>query len=281
MPYILSHTSFGQDVHNALGQPFSGGDAALFFLGCLGPDVYFFDAFPPTPFTRHQMQLGKRLHAADAGALFAALTAKADARHTPFLCGMLCHLALDAAAHPYVTARTRGNDHTRLEVAIDMRLFPQATRAVGLPFAFQRDADARLADALLSAAAKELYGVSVCGAYLRGFGKMRAMMRLTYDPNGGKRRVAAAVERAVGKENALSGFLLTEGRPDDADVCNLAHRPWAAPNAPGRIRTEDFPTLYQGAVPHAVTLITAYRNGGADALLPLVGGYTMSWGAPV
>lgn len=282
MPFVLAHTSLGKDVRAALGQPLPHDDEPLYYLGCLGPDVYFFDAFPPTPFTRHQMQLGKRLHNEDAAGLFSALLSHADARHTPFLCGMLCHLALDAAVHPYVTACTRDFDHTRFEIAIDMRMFPRQTRAVGLPFALQREADAAVADALMSAVAGELFGVSVAGAYRRGFRKLGSIvLPLLYDPTGGKRRFVTAAERAVRRENALSGFLLTEGRPDEADVCNLDHRPWAAPNAPDRIRHEDVPALYQSACAHAKALITAYLDGGREALLPLVAGYTMSRGAPV
>lgn len=282
MPYILTHTAFGKDVRAVLARPLPHDDEPLFYLGCLGPDVYFFDALPPPLFTRHQMRLGKRLHGTDAAELFAALLQHADAAHTPFLCGMLCHLALDAAAHPYVTACVTGNDHTRLEVAIDMRLFPRETREVGLPFSFQRGANAAAADALMAAASQTLFGVSVPGAYLRGFRKLgHAVIPLSYDRTGRKRRIVTAVEHVVNKPNALSGFLLTEGRPDDADVCNLLHRPWTAPNAPSRVRNEDFPTLYRQAVPHAASLIHAYLDGGQDALLPLLCGYTMEQGAPV
>lgn len=282
MPYVLTHTAFGKDVRAALDRPIPHDDEPLYYLGCLGPDVYFFDALPPPLFAHHQMRLGKRMHATDAAELFAALCSQADGRHTPFLCGMLCHLALDAAAHPYVTALTSGNDHTRFEAAIDMRLFPRETRGVGLPFALQKKADAAFADALMAAAAKTLFGVSVQGAYLHGFRKMGGLvLPLSYDRTGRKRRIVTAVERAAGRLNALSGFLLTEGRPDEADVCNFAHRPWAAPNAPDRIRSEDMYTLYQSAVPHAVLLIQTYLAGGQDALLPLLKGYTMSHGAPV
>ena len=101
MPYLLAHTSFGKDVRAALGRHLPHDDEPLYYLGCLGPDIYFFDALPPTPFIPHQMRLGNRLHDTDAAELFAALTLHADARHVPFLCGMLCHLALDAAGNPW------------------------------------------------------------------------------------------------------------------------------------------------------------------------------------
>ena len=71
MPYICAHLSFGAQVAEAIGEkPDSLGEP--YVLGCFGPDVYFFDRLPPTPFVPHQKKLGNALHELDCAALFSA-----------------------------------------------------------------------------------------------------------------------------------------------------------------------------------------------------------------
>lgn len=279
MPYLLTHSYFGYTVREKLHDAFDAQQASLFYLGCVGPDVFFFDRIPPSLFHEQRKELGNRLHNLDAGKLFDALVSnERTAQDSAFIDGFLCHFALDAAAHPYIESRTKGWDHTRMEVTIDMQLYRSHKTQLGKPAALQKAADAAVPDALLTAACKKLYGEDYAGDYRRALGKFRFVHRVTYDPHGGKRRFLSSVEAIFHKRGLLSGFLMSEDLPDTEDALNGAHKAWAAPWFPERIRSESFMELFDQGVSDAVQLITLHRNGDTAGLLTALNGRSMSRG---
>ncbi len=279
MPYLMTHTAFGDDATRTL--PIPQDQLSLFRLGCVGPDIFFYDALPPTPFVRNRKPLGNRMHDTDAGVLFAAFYRQADSTLAPFLYGMLCHLALDSAVHPYIESQAQGLEHTRFEIAIDMLRNPASSRGFGKPAEAQRDVDVAAIDSMMDRVSRELYAEPASGAYRRCYRKFLRMNRLIYDPSGAKRRFLAAVERPFGKQNVLSGFMLTENIANPNDAQNSAHRVWAAPWAQDIARNESFEELYQAGVACAKTWLGVCVKDGIASLLPRLGGYTMSKGAPV
>ena len=76
MPCLYAHTLFGLSVRDRLPQPLAtllARNEAAFLAGLPGPDIYFFDRFPPPPFRPHEKRTGNALHDAPADALFAPL----------------------------------------------------------------------------------------------------------------------------------------------------------------------------------------------------------------
>lgn len=69
MPNICTHLVFGARVAEAAGKPLDS-LGEMYLLGCLGPDYYFYDRLPPTPFIPHQKKHGNALHGFDCGVLF-------------------------------------------------------------------------------------------------------------------------------------------------------------------------------------------------------------------
>ena len=57
MPNICTHLIFGARVAEATQKPFASSDG-MYALGCLGPDWYFYDRLPPTPFVPHKKKHG-------------------------------------------------------------------------------------------------------------------------------------------------------------------------------------------------------------------------------
>ena len=53
MPNICTHIAFGVRVAEAVQKPLAS-LGEYYRLGCLGPDWYFYDRLPPTPFIPHQ-----------------------------------------------------------------------------------------------------------------------------------------------------------------------------------------------------------------------------------
>ena len=57
MPYLCTHLFFGYSLAQSLDGFVEPTDGA-YLLGCLGPDIFFFDRLPPTPFVPHRKKHG-------------------------------------------------------------------------------------------------------------------------------------------------------------------------------------------------------------------------------
>ncbi len=277
MPYICTHLSFGQRVAEALGQSLDT-FGEPYALGCFGPDVYFFDRLPPTPFVPHQKKHGNALHAQDCRALFDALYAASDESTHAYLCGFLTHIALDSTLHPYIEAKHRGIDHTRFEGVIDSIVYAETKDAIPYREILTRRVNVDRIDALLSDASESLCGVSISGAYRRSAKKFRRLVPFLFDPKGGRFRAIRRVERLFKKEGLLSAFLLAAERDDAEDCMNLSRKEWASPWEPDRVRTESVPMLFSDAEALAVSLIRAFEANDGETLDRLLSGRTMQKG---
>jgi hypothetical protein len=278
MPYICTHLAFGKRVADALGRsPDTLGEP--YVLGCFGPDLYFFDRLPPTPFIPHQKKHGNLLHAQDCFALFSALADASDELLHTYLLGFLTHIALDSTLHPYIEAKHRGLDHTRFEGVIDSIVYAETKTAIPYREILMRRASTDRIDALLADASKALCGASVSGAYTRSARKFSRLAPFLFDPKGGRFRAILRVERLFKKEGLLSAFLLAAERSDEEDCMNLSRSEWTSPWEPDRIRTESVPMLFDEAEALAVSLIRAYEADDREALNALLSGRTMQKGA--
>ncbi len=277
MPYICAHLSFGQRVAAAFGQSLES-LGEQYVLGCFGPDVYFFDRLPPTPFVPHRKKHGNLLHGQDCGALFGALRAASDDSTRAYLLGFLTHIALDSTLHPYIEAKHRGIDHTRFEGVIDSIVYAETKDAIHYRALLTRRTNVDRIDALLADASKALCGESVAGAYRRSVGKFRRLIPFLFDPKGGRFRGIRRVERLFKKEGLLSAFLLAAEREDAEDCMNLSRGEWISPWEPDRVRSESVPMLFQEAEALAVALIRAFEANDSETLDRLLAGRTMQKG---
>ena len=280
MPYVCTHLSFGNEVAEAIGETLDSlGEE--YVLGCFGPDVYFYDRLPPTPFVPHRKKHGNALHQIDCAALFAALVrASDDATHT-YLLGFLTHIALDSTLHPYVEAKHRGIDHTRFEGVIDSIVYAETKDAIPYREILFRRPDTRRIDRLLSEASEALTGESVAGAYRRSAKKFRRLVPFLFDPRGKRYRAVNRIERLFKKDGLLSAFLLAAPRADTEDCMNLSRAEWVSPFEPDRVRDESVPMLFDEAKTLAVSLIRAFTDGESETLRALLKNRTMQKGALV
>ncbi len=280
MPYVCTHLSFGNEVAEAIGETLDSlGEE--YVLGCFGPDVYFYDRLPPTPFVPHRKKHGNALHQIDCAALFAALVrASDDATHT-YLLGFLTHIALDSTLHPYVEAKHRGIDHTRFEGVIDSIVYAETKDAIPYREILFRRPDTRRIDRLLSEASEALTGESVAGAYRRSAKKFRRLVPFLFDPRGKRYRAVNRIERLFKKDGLLSAFLLAAPRADTEDCMNLSRAEWVSPFEPDRVRNESVPMLFDEAKTLAVSLIRAFTDGESETLRALLKNRTMQKGALV
>ena len=278
MPYLCTHLAFGDRVAKALGRSIET-MSETYALGCLGPDVYFFDRLPPTPFVPHRKKHGNALHAQDCAVLFDALLDASTPQDEPYLLGFLTHIALDSTLHPYVEAHHSGFDHTRFEGVIDSIVYAGTCERIPYETILKRRVDASAVDALLARVSRRLGLVEVKGAYVRSLRKFRRLMPFLYDPKGKRYRFLIRVEKLVHKEGLLSAFLLAAPRPDREDAMNLGKHTWITPFVPGGTRRDSVPELIDEAERFALLLIDAYRSGDRDALRRLLRNRTMQKGA--
>ena len=132
MPSTYAHYRFGQDVLNALPEKTRNTllqEEDLFNIGLHGPDLLFYYK----PFSHHPLHAeGGRMHRltgkdyfTQAGRTFLARGArKAD---YAYLCGFLCHFALDCACHGYINdLAARGEvSHEEIESEFDRILLEE------------------------------------------------------------------------------------------------------------------------------------------------------------
>ena len=277
MPNSCTHFYFGVLVAEAAGKtPASLGE--FYLPGCLGPDLYFYDRLPPTPFVPNQKKHGNALHGLDCDTLFTALADAADGSLRPYLYGFLTHIALDSTVHPYVESAHRGGAHTRFEGVIDSVVFTEMSNDFPYRELFRRRFDPKPIDRLLARVSSALLGASVEGAYTRGVRKFRRILPLMYDSKGRLYRFLRSFERPFRKEGLLSDYLIGPGHLDPEDCMNLSRRQWVSPWEPERVRDESVPMLFEEAKALAVSLIRAYDTDDSETLYRLLHNRTMQKG---
>lgn len=145
MPDIYTHILCGRKtIENMNGYIAEciNGKLNTFFLGCMGPDIFFYNRFNINHRYKVTQKLGSIMHRQHCGELisesfrYIKATAASDAidERTVYMFGYLCHYALDRAAHPYIYSRSgiyNRNDkssrrfmgaHKVMELAIDYHM---------------------------------------------------------------------------------------------------------------------------------------------------------------
>lgn len=236
-----------------------------FFLGTMGPDPYYGDAYPP-PLGRARSDLADRLHALDMQKLLytlLSLSAESDVC-TAYSMGFLCHVLLDNAVHPYIEARFPGAQHTPSEIAMDLSLVRRAgePRLSVSPAAFYRTGDLDEIDALHTALFRQQFGLDTRGIYARSIRKWLRLNAFLYDPDGKKRNALRRLPKLMQyciaplAESEVSGIL------------NLSHSPWSPQNA----RTDSVLDLIENAKKEIVLCIDQIAAGEREAALAALKG---------
>ncbi len=243
-----------------------------FFLGTMGPDPYYGDAYPPPFPGRARSDLADRLHALDLCALLTAMLSLSDGSpvRTAYTMGFLCHVLLDSHVHPYIEARFPGQLHTPAEIAMDIPLVRRANIPALLapPATFYKLDAADEIDALHADVFDRLFSLSTRGVYARSLKKWLRLNTFLYDPDGRK----YARLRAFPK---LQRYCIAP-RPEKEteDLLNLSHKPWAAPWSPAQVRTSSVPERMEIAMREIRCLIDRIASGEREAALSALEGRT-------
>lgn len=121
MPDIAVHTKFGAQVLERVQVDI---DRAVFDFGLLGPDPYLFYHWYLPPFRTRVNRYSSAMHREHTGDFLAELVRRAKDNREVFsyLCGFLCHYALDSTTHPYINrmAGYSASMHMAVEHKLDV-----------------------------------------------------------------------------------------------------------------------------------------------------------------
>lgn len=119
MPDIVVHTKFGAEVFERLRPDI---DRDIYNFGLLGPDPYLFYRFYLPPFRNRVNRYSAVMHRERTGDFLMELAGRAEHSREvlSYLCGFLCHYALDSVTHPYINDKA---DHSAaMHMAVEHRL---------------------------------------------------------------------------------------------------------------------------------------------------------------
>ncbi len=273
MPNIITHTLFAQDVFGKVDESLKEviePRLQLFEIGSNGPDFLFFHGLNLKDFYKSSnlRKAGNVFHAGHVNDFYhQAILSIQNEKDTEikndmitYVCGHLCHWALDSTTHPYVFYRTgtcKGKSawyHHRFESLIDAIMLKVKKECTIENFKFYEICDAPLEYTRAIArvyvpAIRNLLEYDVKGHDIYNSLKdWCSMEKMFYDASGKKIASLKTFEVITNTENLLSGYIVPNYPDDPYDVMNLLHNRWIHPSDDTLISTESFFDLYDKAL---------------------------------
>ncbi len=273
MPNIITHTLFAQDAFEKVDESLREviePRLQLFEIGSNGPDFLFFHGLNVKDFYKSSdlRKAGNAFHAGHVNDFYhQAIVSIQNEKDEEikkdmmtYVCGHLCHWALDSTTHPYVFYRTgtcKGKSawyHHRFESLIDAIMLKVKKECTIEDFKFYSICDApieyvRAIARVYVPAIRKILGYDVKGHDIYDSLKdWDAMEQIFYDASGKKITGLKAFEKITNTDNLLSGYIVPNVPDDPYDVMNLLHNRWIHPSDDTLISTESFFDLYEKAL---------------------------------
>lgn len=282
MPDLWTHIICGREVLAGMEERFeaSGRDQNLYFLGCQGPDMFFYHDYSPWSENNLVFALAGRIHHQRCGLFFRESLKYAKNNPGPgltvYLAGLICHWCLDRATHPYINYISgvyRGNknenrklinNHKRVEAAIDVLM---GLRIMGLRvWKVPVQKHIQVGDNLpgeIESFYRHVLPLVFPDRYQRlkgsdfvneSYRQMIRALKVLYDPWGAKRLLASLYDSlSGGAQNLRYYFFRPPGRGREAYL-NEKRRAWCHPMDAGEISTDSFADLFRRGVEDSVHL---------------------------
>ena len=300
MPGFITHYICAQAV--ARGLPVGARGAfdrfpGIYNMGAQGPDIFFY--YLPGLIKKRTRGVGVIMHRKKVGLYIQTLIekcARAEQGETrdllfAYTAGYLTHYALDAAAHPYVYARTahgaavkRQVSHRKFETAIDVLMLKLSSG--------EKPADYKLwqlihSDARHTYAAASAVSAAVNATYAREvktkdvYKAMTHMIQLTrvlQSKNGRRKKMMELTENLLIGENVVSSIIHAQEIKDGTDYLNMEKTVWNPE------KNDSFLELYGEAVTKAsgmILMLYRYLSGDVnkEELASTIGSRSLANGA--
>lgn len=272
MPNIITHTLFAQEIFDKVDEATHDlfePRLQLLEIGSNGPDFLFFHGMNPKDFYKKSdlRVAGSMFHAAHVNDFYQkALISIRNEQDEDikkdmmiYVCGHLCHWALDAISHPYVFYRTgpcKGKSawyHHRFESLLDAIMLKVKRECTIEDFKFYEVCDvtkeqARAIARIYVVAIRQILGFDIKPhQILESLNDWHFIETLFYDASGDKLKALQTLETFTKAYNSLSGYIVPNHPDDPYDVMNLLHTRWHHPSDSSFVSTESFFDLYDRA----------------------------------
>ena len=208
MPDIVVHTRFGAQVLDRVPLDI---DRDVYNFGLLGPDPYLFYRFYVPPFRHKVNRYSSVMHRTRTGEFLLELARRSKAEREVFsyLCGFLCHYALDSSTHPYINEKAE--NQISMHIAIEHRLDLLSGGNVRIPPFLPETLREPVGGAI-----EKIYGFENAWEKLKeGRRDMKPFYRIVTDESGTLDRMAKKIpilnrmsyKSHVTDEMVLSGFV--------------------------------------------------------------------------
>lgn len=273
MPNIITHTLFAQEIFNKVDEKTHDlfePRLQLLEIGSNGPDFLFFHGLNPKDFYKPSdlRKAGSIFHGGHVNefyqkALISIRNEKDEEIRKDmktYVCGHLCHWALDSTSHPYIFYRTgtcTGKSawyHHRFESLLDAILLKVKKDCTIEDFKFYEVCDitkeqARAIARIYVPNIRMILGMDIKPhQILESLNDWHFIESLFYDASGKKIHALQALEDLTKTYNFLSGYIVPNEPEDPYDVMNLLHNRWVHPSDSELVSTESFFDLYDRAL---------------------------------
>lgn len=281
MPNIITHKILGEEVIKKIKRPellnMLQKHEALFYIGTNGPDFLFFHHVKPWEKWKSQKlnQLGSQAHAMYVNAFYQeALTCILEQKDnrikeamTVYLCGHLCHWALDQTTHPFIfyyTGDCKGYSaslHHRFESMLDTLMLKKYHDTTIKDYDSSKicEFDEEMLKAISRIyvpVAKRVFDTTILVNEIReSLLEWKQVQKLLYDPNNKKFTFLQKAEKVIKKPWFISGNVV-KAEPDESfDILNEEHREWCHPCDDKIKSTASFQELFDEAIELALQAI--------------------------
>ena len=310
MPQAYTHILVGKECLKIVERLKVYNNAELFYLGCMGPDLFSYQNLYTWIKNRPENQLADKMHNQYCGPfIIDALkyikgTSKSKNeldQRAVYMMGYLCHYIMDKTMHPYVFYKTGLSNfynkknpetyiyrysHTMLEMVIDYHM---AKKIEGSDVHKIKVYEYFDVGKSVPSDIKELYNhmfsiyfkdyVSSLSTNLinESYKGMKLIWRFIYDPNNMKGRLLKLFNK---------DYFLYPKAPYEKDYMNINKKIWYHPCDKNIYSNKSLYELFNDAVYQTSVIINCaidYLNGDAsiDTLQKLVGNYSFDTGLDI
>ncbi|MGL5677561.1 MAG: zinc dependent phospholipase C family protein [Cellulosilyticaceae bacterium] len=276
MPDTISHYLFGLDTTKNIPESplyrIIKEHRNLFFIGCQGPDPMYYHR----PYKKENYSyVAARMHSEQTGYfLSSSLCYLKKFKDTPqffepclaYICGMLCHYALDTTTHPYIfylggrfipddpsTHKYKGL-HKQIEMALDALLLQEIFGLKANQFKVHKHIvkDIPIPDVILSLYEELLFSIYAISdgsmIFKQSYQDFRSYYKVTYDHFGVKKNFASTISPLLPQKVAdiSSVFSYHHCVDEFTDYLNAEKNVWLHP-VTGNVYTHSFKDLIRNA----------------------------------
>lgn len=283
MPNIITHGLFAKSVLNEMSN-----DALKqcitkypreYIIGSNGPDFFFFYKF----FQKKQepiREIGSKVHASHVNDFFEiALHLIHDEKDqdlasamTSYLCGHLCHWALDSHAHPYIFYKTgnysgiNASMHHRFESMLDAMMLMEIKKETIQTFKFyllakQSSISVKAISAIYLPILRDVFHIDLTEKHIQdALNDWYRIQTYLYDPKKIKTKILKSYEKKVNKPYLFSGNVVPLEIDETFDVMNNQHAYWCYPTDNTKESHDSFMDIYKHAQEKAVMILNHLDN---------------------